>query len=428
MRIAMANNYYYLRGGAERVLFEEKKILEAHGHQVPVFSQSHPNNEFSEFNNYYPPFKDWRNISRLQKFSTAMSIMYDRRTAQCFRRFLEAAEPDILHAHNIYGGLTTSILDVAGNMGLPVVMTLHDYKLICPSYLMLNRGAVCEDCKGGRFIRSLLNACHKESRIASGVYCIESYLNRWLHKYDTVRYLICPSVFSLRKHAEHGIPRYRLIHIPNFVNAFEQEPCYENGRYALFVGRLSREKGIHTLLAAAKDLDVSIRIVGDGPLKAEYEEIVREKGITHVIFEGYKSGEELKQLYRNAAFLVLPSECYENAPMTILEAYAYGKPVIGSRIGGIADMVDQGRTGLLFTPANAGELAKCVQTLWFDVSLREQMGRAAREKVEREFSAETHYERLMEVYKRLLYEDMDQTAVLLSSSKGHAEIAANSEA
>ncbi len=419
MRIAIASNYYYLKGGAERVLFEEKKILEAHGHQVPVFSQAHPRNEPSPYKDYFPPFKDWRGTRGPAKVAMARSMMYDRRAARCFLRFLEAAEPDIVHAHNIYGGLTTSILDVARKKRVPVVMTLHDYKLICPSYLMLNRGAVCEDCKGGRFIHCLLNRCHKENLAASGVYCLESYLNRWLHKYDTIRYLICPSMFSLRKHIEHGIPRDRLLHIPNFVNAAEQsregrltaEPRHEERGYALFVGRLSGEKGIPTLLAAAKGLDVPVRIVGDGSLKTELRDFVKNNGMTHVTFEGYKSGVDLEQLYENAAFLVLPSQCYENAPMTILEAYACGKPVVGSRIGGIAEMIEHGRTGLQFTAGNADELAECMRALWLDASLRSQMGLAARDKVEREYSPEVHYEQLMGVYQHLLNGNMDQIGV-----------------
>ncbi|MHC4322746.1 MAG: glycosyltransferase [Planctomycetota bacterium] len=398
MRIAMANNYYYLKGGAERVLFEEKKILEAHGHKVPVFSQSHPYNEVSEYSDYYPPFKDWSNISRLQKISMAFNMMYDRQTARVFNRFLEAADSDIIHAHNIYGGLTTSVLDIAQRKGIPVVMTLHDYKLICPSYLMLNRGTVCEGCKNGRFIRCLLKACHKESLTASGVYCIESYLNKWLHKYDTIRYFICPSKFSLTKHAENGIALNRLLHIRNFVNFATHTPQYENCRYALFVGRLSKEKGILTLLKAIEHLDVPVRIVGDGPLKAQYEGLVAEHKMNHVTFEGYKSGEDLKQLYKNATFLVIPSEWYENAPMTILEAYVYGKPVIGSRIGGIPEMIEHDRTGLLFEPGNVDELAGCIHTLFSSKHLAAEMGRAARNKAEREFSAEAHYKQLMEVY------------------------------
>jgi glycosyltransferase involved in cell wall biosynthesis len=402
MRIAMANNYYYIRGGAERVLFEEKKILEAHGHQVPVFSQTHPQNEFSEFSDYYFPFKDWRNISRFQKVPMALNIMYDRRTARGFNRFLEATESNIVHAHNIYGGLTTSILDIAKKKGVPVVMTLHDYKLICPSYAMLNRGIVCEGCRNGRFIHCLLNTCHKESLTASGVYCMESYLNKWLHKYDTIRYFICPSMFSLRKHAEHGIPQDRLLHIRNFINLATFEPQYEDGRYALFVGRLSKEKGISTLLTAVEHLDVPVRIVGDGPLKAEYERYVAERRMNHVTFEGYKSGDDLKQLYENAAFLVIPSEWYENAPMTILEAYAYGKPVIGSRVGGIPEMIDDEKTGMLFEMGDAGRLAEYIGNLWSNKSLCRQMGHAARNKVEKEFSSELHYEHLMELYRNLL--------------------------
>ena len=398
----MANNYYYLKGGAERVLFEEKKILEAHGHQVPVFSQAHPYNEFSEFSEYYTPFKDWRHISRLQKVPTALSIMYDRRTARGFNRFLEAADSDIVHAHNIYGGLTTSILDIAQRKGIPVVMTLHDYKLICPSYLMLNRGAVCESCRSGRFIHCLLKTCHKESLTASGVYCMESYLNKWLHKYETIRYFICPSMFSLTKHAEHGIPKDRLLHIRNFANLNEYKPQYDTGGYVLFVGRLSKEKGVLTLLNAVEHLDVPVRIVGDGPLKAEYESFVADRRMNHVTFEGYKSGDDLKQLYENAAFLVMPSEWYENAPMTILEAYAYGKPVVGSRIGGIPEMIDHERTGMLFAMGDAGQLAECILNLWSNKSLCRQMGHAARDKVEREFSSEVHYEHLMEVYRNLL--------------------------
>jgi len=400
MRIAMANNYYYIRGGAERVLFEEKKVLEAHGHQVPVFSQAHPHNETSEFSDYYVPFKDWRNISLLQKVPMALKLMYDRRTARGFNRFLEASKSNIVHTHNIYGGLTTSILDIAKRKGVPVVMTLHDYKLICPSYAMLNRGTVCEDCKGGSFILSMLNTCHKESLTASGVYCIESYLNKWLHKYDTISYFICPSMFSLRKHAEHGISQDRLLHIPNFVNSSIYKPQYENGRYALFVGRISREKGIFTLLAAVEHLNIQVRIVGDGPLKEEYENMA--KSMSHVIFEGYKTGNDLKRLYEDAAFLVLPSECYENAPMTILEAYAYGKPAVGSRIGGIAEMIDHGKTGMLFEMGNAHQLAECIENLWSKKSLCRQMGHAARNKVEREYSSELHYEHLMELYRNLL--------------------------
>jgi len=400
MRIVMANNYYYLRGGSERVLFEEKRLLEENGHKVVVFSRAHPKNEYSEYADYFTPFVDWQNLSLLKKVPAAINIIYNQQTGKSFLKFLEEFKPDMIHAHIIYGGLTTSILDAAQRKHIPVVMTLHDYKLICPSYLMLNRGNICEDCMGGKFMYCLFNRCHKESFTASLIYCIESYLNKWLRKYDKIHYLICPSLFSLKKHAENGIPEERMVYIPNFINYVNYEPNYEKGDYILFVGRLSKEKGVLTLLKAVKKLGVHLKIVGDGPMMPEYEAFVEENGMSHVTFEGYKLGEELRKLYQGAAFLVTASECYENAPMMILEAFAYGKPVIGPRIGGFLEMIEPSRTGVLFTIGNTNELRECIQELWAKRSLVSEMGRTARRKVELEFSSEVHYRNLIHVYRQ----------------------------
>ena len=402
MRIVMANNYYYLRGGAERVLFEEKQLLQKNDHHVIVFSQAHLSNEHSEYANYFAPFVDWRSSGLVNKIPTAINIIYNCRSRRAFLRLVEDAKPEIVHAHNIYGGLTTSILDASEKKGVPVIITLHDYKLICPAYLMLNRGNICEDCKGRKFIYCLINRCHKENLAASLVYCVESYFNKWLRKYDRIRYLICPSLFSLRKHADSGMPEEKLVHIRNFVNITDYKPNYQKGDYVLFVGRLSKEKGVLTLLEAVKRLRIPIRIVGDGPLKDKYEAYIKDKGMAHVIFDGYRSGVELRSLFQNSAFLVFPSECYENAPMTILEAFAYGKPVIGSRIGGIPEMIEPNKTGLLFTPGDADELHQCINALWTKSSLVLDMGRAARRKVEEEFSPDAHYEKLMETYRNAM--------------------------
>jgi len=403
MKIVIANNFYYLRGGSERVLFEEKRILEENGHQVFVFSQAHPNNEHSEYANYFPPYTtNYENMPLLKRVLSSINIVYSRKVGRAFLRFLEESKPDLVHAHIIYGGLTTSILDAAAGKDVPVVMTLHDYKLICPSYIMLNRGKICEDCKGRRFYYCLLNRCHKESLQSSFVYCLESYLNKWLLKYDRIRYLICPSHFSLKKHAENGIPEEKLVYIPNFVNFVDYEANYQKGDYVLFVGRLSKEKGIPTLLEAAKRLHMPIKIVGDGPMGVELESYVTQNTIKNIVFEGYKSGEELRKLYQDAAFLVMPSECYENAPMTILEAFAYGKPVIGSRIGGIPEVIESNQTGMLFEAGNTDELRECIETLWSNNSLILEMGHAARSKVETEFSPQVHYKKLVKIYEDAL--------------------------
>jgi glycosyltransferase involved in cell wall biosynthesis len=264
---------------------------------------------------------------------------------------------------------------------------------------MLTNRRVCEKCLGGRYYNCLLTRCHKGSLNASLVYTIEAYYTRIFNKYSHIRYFIFPSNFTLKKHADAGIPEEKLVHIPNFINVENFEPSYENKRYILFAGRLSREKGVLALLKAVKGLDIPVKIVGDGPMRVEYERFVEENSIDNVSFEGYKSGDELKELFRNSAFVVFPSEWYENAPMTILESFAYGKPVLGSNIGGIPEMVIDGETGLLFKTGDHPELKEKINYLFQHPSIIKEMGRKARERVEKEYNAEMHYNRLMYVYK-----------------------------
>jgi glycosyltransferase involved in cell wall biosynthesis len=265
---------------------------------------------------------------------------------------------------------------------------------------MLLNGKLCERCKGRKFYNSLFTLCHKNNFLASATYTIESYFNLWFKKYNWIRFLICPSMFSLKKHLEAGIPEKKLVHIPNFIKLQKFEPNYEPGDYILFVGRLSKEKGILTLLKAIKGLDIELKIVGEGPMREEYEKHVRNEKITNVIFEGYKSGEELKRLYKNSAFVIFPSEWYENAPMTILETSAYGKPIIGSNIGGIPEMIINEKTGLVFKPGDYNELREKIKNLLSNPSLIVQMGKDARKRAEEEYNAELHYKRLMEVYEK----------------------------
>lgn len=402
MNVAVINNYYYLRGGSERVLFAEKQLLEENDVEVVPFSRAHPKNEHSKYADYFLPIIDYENLSVLKKMWFALNIIYNNRIGRTFMRLLEEIQPHIIHAHNIYGGLTTSIIDAAQKKGIPVVMTVHDYKLICPSYLSLNHGIVCEDCRNGRFYHCLLNRCHKNTLFASTVYTAESYYNKWLRKYDSIRFLICPSRFLQSKLLDNGFSPERLIYLPNFIDFRSFMPSYDVGDYLLYVGRLSKEKGVMTLLKAVKKSNMQVKIIGDGPMKAELVAFVRDNKMSHVTFKGYKSGEELKELYQNAAFLVIPSEWYENAPMTILEAFAYGKPVIGSRIGGIPEMIEPNKTGMLFEVGNIDQLDECVQKLWSNKTMISNMGFDARNKVEMEFSSQKHVHSLLEIYRRAL--------------------------
>ncbi|MBN1766759.1 MAG: glycosyltransferase family 4 protein [Sedimentisphaerales bacterium] len=400
MKIALTNNYYYLRGGSERIVFEEQKILQQNGHQVVVFSQALPENVPSPYSHLFPPATRYQDISWTQKMKAAVKIIYNSGAMKAFSDFLDKTAPEIIHVHNIYGGLTTSILDVACKRKIPVVMTVHDYKLVCPSYLMLHRGRVCEDCRGGRFSHCLFNRCHKDSLAASLVYSMESYFNKWFDKYGVVRNFICPSLFSLNKHLQNGMPQSRLTHVPNFIfladYGFQKLP----GDYILFAGRLSPEKGILTLLEAAKDLDIPIKVAGDGPLRNHCLDFVNQNNMTHITFAGHQQGKSLQDLFQNAAFVVFPSQCFENAPMTVLEAFAYGKPVIGSHIGGIPEMITPHETGLLCPAGDIKQWKESMQYLFTRPCLIEKMGRLARDKVTQDYNSRIHYEKLIEVYQR----------------------------
>jgi glycosyltransferase involved in cell wall biosynthesis len=314
---------------------------------------------------------------------------------------LEHVRVDLAHAHNIYGRLTTSVLDVLEEKGIPIVMTLHDLKLICPSYLMLNHGEVCERCKDNRFYNAILTKCHKNSYPASAVYAFETWLNHFLRKYEKVQYFIAPSQFLLNKHLEYGYCPGKFVYLPSFIDTSHIKPSFANGEYWLFFGRLSREKGVGTLLTAYAKLGfkLPLLVVGEGPERPQLE----ARGIPGVKFTGYLKGECLYDAISRARCIVTPSECYENSPLSVLEAMAYGKPVIGSRIGGIPELIEDGITGFIFEPGNAEDLEEKMESfLGKSKNTILDMGIAARKKVEQQFSAEAHYRQLMALYNKAL--------------------------
>lgn len=403
MPVCFLNNHLYLRGGAERVMFEEAALLRRRGHAACFFGCRGPDDIERTHAALYPKGVDLARLRGLGKWRHACRVIYNPAIGRSFRRFLDVARPGLLHAHNIYGGLTSAVLDAAREAGLPVVMTAHDYKPICPSYLGLDRGRVCAACTGGRFYHCLLKRCHKSSLAASAIYTAEAYFAAWGHKYDSVRRLVCPSRYLLRRFLENGYAPGRLVHLPNFVATETVAPSFGEGVGALYVGRLSPEKGLQTLLRALKPLDVPLRIVGEGPLRGALEEQIDGEGLRgRVTFAGYRSGADLAREYCAAAFLVMPSEWCENAPVSVLEAFAHGKPVVGADLGGIPELVVPGQTGLLFPPGDADALRDRLETLARDRALRVQLGRAARRRAETDFSPDRHLEGLLAIYEHCL--------------------------
>ncbi len=401
MKLVFANNFYYMRGGSERVFFDEIEVLERRGHKTAPFTMHFERNLPSPYSRFFAPELKYEGVGPAKKAVASAKLVYSSEARRGFSGLLESFKPDIVHGHNIYGRLTTSIVDEARARRVPFVMTLHDYKLICPSYLMLRGETVCSRCVNGAFYNCLLSRCHKGSLASSLVYTAESYFVRAFKKYDWVSRFISPSEFLLKKLLEAGFPEKKLVHIPNFIKIDEFEPTWSNRGYILYVGRLSKEKGVMTMLKAVKGLGVELKIVGDGPMRRECEAFARDNNLNNVVFEGFKAGTALKQLYRGAAFVIVPSEWNEIFGMIIIEAFAYGKPVIGSRIGAIPELISEGRTGLLFKHGDYVGLREKMEYLLSSPSLVEKMGRNARDKVERENNPEEHLKRLMEVYSRL---------------------------
>jgi glycosyltransferase involved in cell wall biosynthesis len=405
MRLVYANNHLTLRGGCERVMFQECGHFRSLGHEVNVFGQYQPGALVDvAAKEHLPSAVEFEQLSIRARLLAATRIAYNVKTGRRFRRFLEATKPHLVHGHNIYVGLTTSIIDACQGIGIPFILTLHDFKLACPSYLMLSKGSVCDRCAGRKFYHCTSRKCHKDSVFVSFLSTVEAYFNYWFRKYHQARIFVCPSRFLAERMVAAGLPPGKLRQIPNGVDVSAVQPVYSGQTYFLYMGRLSREKGLHTLLNSVIGGSMPLRILGSGPDEVPLREFVTERGLSQVSLEGYKSGSGLAKLIAGAAFVVVPSEWYENASMTVLEAMSYGKPVIAARIGGLPEQVIHEETGLLFEPGNALELREQILRLAADTALRERMGRAARRRAEVEFSLERHCRRLLDVYAEVARE------------------------
>jgi glycosyltransferase involved in cell wall biosynthesis len=313
---------------------------------------------------------------------------------------LDAEPVDLAHIHNIYHQISPSILPLLKQRGLPVIMTLHDWKLICPNYRLYRQGKICEACKGQRYYQAVAKKCVMESRAASLLNCLEAYLHHRLRIYESnVDYFICPSEFMKHKMAEHGLPENKLRVIHNGVEVQTFRSSSDDCGFILYFGNLTEEKGVFTLLEAARFLKTKeIVVTGTGPAALPLREKAAHLGIKNIRFLGFVPEETLVATLRGASFTVIPSQWYENFPSSVLESMAYGKPVIGSRIGGIPEQVEDGVNGLLFEPGNAVDLAEKINYLAARPSLVREMGYNARRTVKTKYSMDRHYEQVMALY------------------------------
>ena len=402
-RLLAINNYFYRRGGAESVFLDHIELFAAAGWEVVPFAMRHPANLPSAWSEYFVSEIEYGGAGGpFTKAKQAAKVIYSLEARRHIRALIRRAPPTIAHAHNVYHHISPSIFGALKAEGVPLVMTAHDLKVACPAYKMLSHGRVCERCQGGRIHNVLLNRCVKDSALVSGLVLLETLVHRGLGLYrDSIDRLIAPSRFYRDKLVEWGWDANRIAYIPNCIDASQYSPATHEGDYVVYAGRLAPEKGLATLVRAAALARQRFVLAGSGPEEPALRKLAEKLG-ADVTFTGHLGKPELKRLIGEARALILPSEWYENAPISVLEAYALGRPVIGTRIGGIPELVADGQTGLLVEPGNAAMLADALAALAaLPPSARTALGATGRDWVAREFSPDIYRDRTMALYEAL---------------------------
>ena len=402
-KLISINNYHYRRGGAEVIFLEHNRLFQDHGWEVATFCMHHPMNTPTPWESYFVEETEFgRSYTIIERAVRAARVVYSHHARKKLEALISRFTPGIAHAHNVYHHISPAIFPLLKNLGIPTVMTIHDLKLACPAYLMFSGGAVCEKCRGGRLHNVVLNKCIKSSLALSSLIYIEAVAQRLLKTYEAnVDKFVVPSKFHIEKLVQWGWPRERFVHIPNFVKLDDFNAANTSGEGFVYIGRLDSRKGIDTLVRASAISSQPVTIVGTGPAENDLKKLSDRVG-AKVRFVGFQTGEKLRGAVSASLALILPSLLYENGPVSIMEAYALGRPAIGARIGGIPEHIREDETGLTFSPGSSEDLAdKMRQFAEMPRSRKLEMGAAARKLAETEFSPALYRTRILSLYNQL---------------------------
>ena len=387
MRILLSNKFYYRRGGDCIYMLNLEQLLKAHGHEVAVFAMDYPDNEDTPWKKYFP-----QNMSKLMAFTRPFGA---HEVKNKFGKLLDDFRPDVVHLNNIHTQLSPVIAELAHRRSIRTVWTLHDYKLLCPRYDCLRNGKeICELCFNGDKTPCKTYRCMKGSRLASEIGYREAMTWNRKRLEECTDLFVCPSRFMAEKMAQGGFRKDKLKVLCNFIDV---EKCrkddYAKDDYYCYVGRLSHEKGVGTLVEAAARLPYKLKIIGGGPL-LEQLKIKNEELKGNVEFLGFRQWDDIKDIVGKARFTVIPSEWYENNPLSVIEAECLGTPVLGARIGGIPELIDEGVNGMTFESGNADGLAKKIKAMYnadFDY-------KAIADTAMKRYNAESYYGEIMKCY------------------------------
>lgn len=385
MKIVHCHNFYQQAGGEDQVFDDETRLLESHGHEVIRFVRHNDA------------------IKQMTPLAAAVGTIWNRQASAELRQVIRRTQPALVHFTNTFPLISPAAYYAARKEGVKVVQSLHNYRLICPNALLLRNGKPCEDCLGKAVPwPAVRHACYRNDRRATTVLAAMLGFHRALGTWNRmVDLFIALTEFSRDKFIQGGLPAEKIVVKPNFIRV---DPGLGDGSggYAVFVGRLAPEKGIDTLLGAWSkyNLDLPLTILGDGPLA----EAVRQAAQANprIRWLGHQSADRVLEIVGAAKFLLLPSVWYEGLPKIIVEAFSRGTPVIASNLGAMTELIEHGRTGLLFRAGDAAALAGAINNATRDEAVLAEMRLAARQKFEQKFTAEANYQMLMSAYRRAL--------------------------
>ena len=392
MKILVIHNRYQQRGGEAVAVEQEIDLLQSTDHDV-IF--------------YWRGNDEVRDTGLIQKASIPLRTVWAQDTVNQLRQLIKAEQPDVAHIHNTHFMISPAAVHICHEMGVPVVMTLHNYRLLCPVATFFRDGQVCEDCLSKSFqYPAVMHGCFR-GRAASTTLAVNNAVHRTINTWDKVDLFVTPTAFARQKLIEGGFDGDKIVAKAHFLNnSLDTTAVHHNEdheRFMLYAGRLSPEKGTHLLLEAWKALpDVPLKIVGDGPLMPEVERLLTEYPDLNIDSLGYMERDQLINMIESAETLIFPSTCYETFGMSIIEAFAVGTPVIAAGHGAPGELVTHGENGLHFTPGSADHLREQVCHLWDNPQVVHQFGQNARETYQTHYTAEKNADLLQAIYDRVL--------------------------
>ncbi len=402
MRILHVNKFFDLHGGAEVYLHRLMAAQQAAGHEVHALSTKSPRNLSSTDEKYFVNRNDLdRREGPIKDLQKATQFMWNREARYSMETAIHDLDPQVIHLHNIYHHLSTSVLEPIRQRRLPCVQTLHDYKLACPNYRMFTEGSPCERCKGGKYMNAVKHQCLSAGFLPNLLAAFEMGFTKSRQSYErTVQLFVCPSRFMREKMEDWGEPKGKLRHVANPVDVPTQK-AEGGGGYLLYVGRLSPEKGLVTVLEALRHIpELMLKIAGRGPDEERLRSYVRTHAMAQVEFLGFQSTERLGILRQHAEAVILPTMSYENASGALLEAMAQGVPCLATRIGGNPELVEDGQSGFLVRSQDVQDWIRVIRRfLALSPEAKGKMGAYGRERVLERHRWETHLAKLQSCYE-----------------------------